>query len=264
MRVPVLALDVSLRDNALASVWRRYDFDRRFVAPLVQALGQAVILGQYGAGQGWHLARARLDAVAAPLKPTWDGHLVAAFSDMAVFAQPHRTQAERPALSDSPYLWLEDEEVSSLNAASLADVDATLALAGREAGLASLEIYKTVHDQAMARYGFRCALTGQAFAPGDPALHVVALQPLALGGPLHVGNFLPMCEAAAFEFEHGHIAIDAHLGLMAHLDRVDPELLEKLNPLGRLIDPAKPDQRPDAQALAFHRKATFDRWTGIA
>lgn len=125
----------------------------------------------------------------------------------------------------------------------------------------SLQTLTELYHAVLNAYGNSCAMTGIA---GEPALgvmlsglEVVAIRPLAAGGALHVSNFLCLSDAARTAFAQGHIAIGPELELLADLSNIDPELLERLNPLGRLRPPEGEPAQPDASALAWHRNAVF-------
>lgn len=116
-------------------------------------------------------------------------------------------------------------------------------------------------------YDSCCAMTGER---GKPALgvmldglEVVAIRPLADGGALHVSNFLCLSDAARTAFEAGHIAVGPELELLVDLSRIDPELLERLNPLGRLRRPEGAQAQPDPAALAHHRATLFVGQPGV-
>ena len=57
-----------------------------------------------------------------------------------------------------------------------------------------------INRQVLERWNYRYAITGERY-PGATGTHdelqVVSIRPLALGGPLHVRNCLPMVKAAA-------------------------------------------------------------------
>ena len=81
--------------------------------------------------------------------------------------------------------------------------------------------------------------------------------PLAAGGALHVRNFLCLTSVAANAFRRGHLAVGPAFQIIVDLSHIDPELLEALNPIGRLRLPEMPIGRPDPDALAFHRAKIF-------
>lgn len=118
------------------------------------------------------------------------------------------------------------------------------------------ETYLAVHDEVLRRWDFTCAMTGRRMLSGTrphPDLEIVAIRPLELGGPLHASNFLPLVPAAALALRAGHIVIDDDFGLWAGLARIDPELVDSVVPLGRLILPERFEERPDLDHIRWHR-----------
>lgn len=122
----------------------------------------------------------------------------------------------------------------------------------------SMEALRALYASIISHYRHACAMTGERFAPPEGLLHealeVIAIRPPAAGGLRHASNFLCLSPAAANAFRRGHVAVGPELELLVDLSRIDPELLEHLNPRGRLIVPENPLARPDPQALAFHRE----------
>jgi len=125
----------------------------------------------------------------------------------------------------------------------------------------SFEVLRALYASITSHYGHACAMTGERFEPSGNLLRddveIVAIRPLAAGGALHVHNFLCLSPAAADAFRRGHLAVGPGLELLADLSRIDPELLERLSPIGRLAVPESPVARPDPEALAFHRSHIF-------
>lgn len=125
----------------------------------------------------------------------------------------------------------------------------------------SIDTLRQLYSSALSNYGYTCAMTGVCFDPPTDFLHedleIAAIRPLANGGALHVSNFLCLEFTAASAFRRGHIAIGKGFELIPDLSRIDPELLERLNPIGRLRLPEADIARPDPSALAFHRTSIF-------
>jgi predicted restriction endonuclease len=125
----------------------------------------------------------------------------------------------------------------------------------------ALETLRQLYSSVLANYGFACAMTGRQFEPPRDFLHdhleIAAIRPLVAGGALHVSNFLCLEQSAALAFRQGHIAIGNRYELLVDLSRLDPELLERLNPPGRLRLPEAGIARPDLSALAYHRANVF-------
>ena len=125
----------------------------------------------------------------------------------------------------------------------------------------SLETLRSLYSSVLVNYGHACAMTGVRFPPPAEFLHdsleIAAIQPLAAGGVLHVSNFLCLERRAADAFRAGHIAVCPRHELIVDLSRIDPELLERLNPLGKLRLPQSEVAQPMQSALDFHREHVF-------
>lgn len=127
---------------------------------------------------------------------------------------------------------------------------------------ADLEARRALYEAVLHYYQFTCAMTGIAFESAEgihPKLQVSAIQPLAAGGPLDVSNFMALSAGADRAFQLGHVGIGPHYSLLADLSRIDPELLEQLNPNGKLRLPSDKRAWPSEDSLAFHRRDVFGR-----
>jgi hypothetical protein len=117
---------------------------------------------------------------------------------------------------------------------------------GPDQGLASL----------FADYGFACAFTGadlRAEAEADARGYVVAIgDNPATTDPTRL---IPASLDAIHAFERGHLTLGLDYNFLVDLERISPEFLETLNPIGRLRLPASAAGRPSQQALAAHRDA---------
>lgn len=126
-----------------------------------------------------------------------------------------------------------------------------------------LDAYLKIHDRVLQRWQYRCAFTGQQFKPSEarphPELAVVAIRAREFGGPLHVRNYLPMTAAAELAWTHGHLTLGSEFGFIVAERRIDPELRERLLPLGRLAPSSDPSLWPDSDAVAYHRAHVFDK-----
>ena len=103
-------------------------------------------------------------------------------------------------------------------------------------------------------YGNRCAFTGADLsgrAASDPLGVLLDLAPAA---PMAAGRLIPAMPDAAYAYERGHLALGSRFEFLVALDRIDPELLERLNPIGRLAMPADPAFAPDSRLLKAHRE----------
>lgn len=125
----------------------------------------------------------------------------------------------------------------------------------------TLDTLRGLYASVLSSYDHTCAMTGRRFAPPQDLLHddlqIAAIRPLPQGGSLHVSNFLCLERQVADAFRVGLIAVGPRLELLVDLSRIDPELLERLNPLGRLRLPSSEVAQPDLSALAFHREHVF-------
>lgn len=146
-----------------------------------------------------------------------------------------------------------------IGAQALAEAQAVFAVDRQSA----LNAYLKVHDRVLLRWRYRCVFTGARFAPSairpHPQLGVVAIRPRELGGQLHVRNYLPMVAEAEDAWTHGCIALGPSYGFLVSERLIDPELHERLLPLGKLDLPAEPSLWPDSEAVAYHRAHIFDR-----
>ncbi len=121
--------------------------------------------------------------------------------------------------------------------------------------------FDDVADAVAAAYANTCAFTGTpllsigGMTNGSPA----AIRPLASGGTPRVTNFIAAIPSARLAFEAGHLTLGTRYEFIVVLDRIDPELLEMLNPIGRLRLPAEREARPDPQGLEYHRTSIFNR-----
>ena len=124
-----------------------------------------------------------------------------------------------------------------------------------------LESYTGLFQSVLRHYGYRCALTGLEAGPvsAHSLLEVTPLRPRDAGGSLQVSNFLCLSAEAHRAFEAGHLTIGPGYEIIVDLSRLDPELLTRLNPDGRLALPSDPAAAPDPEGLAFHRSQVFLR-----
>lgn len=130
-----------------------------------------------------------------------------------------------------------------------------------EAGAADrTEIYRRVYADVLRRWDYHCPFTGRAFEPVDgphPELEIVAIRARDAGGPLHVDNYLPMSPAVAAAWRAGHLTLGPDLAFWVDKQQIDPELDERLRPIGRLLEPLVAGGGPDQRYLAFHRQHVF-------
>lgn len=125
----------------------------------------------------------------------------------------------------------------------------------------SLNAYTSLYGLVLMSYGYRCALTGAGFAPSTGVLHpdleVVAIQPREQGGPLSIGNYLPMLASLRRVFQDGLVTIeDDYRIIVPHPEMLDRALLESLR--SSLVLPEEPF-RPSPAVLAHHRRFALGR-----
>lgn len=104
-----------------------------------------------------------------------------------------------------------------------------------------------------AAYGHACAFTGQdlrAEATVDPRGYLLVLGP----DPLTTDPTLliPASLDAIHAYERNHLALGPRYNFLVDLETIDPEFLERLNPIGRLTAPADPAIYPSQAALTPH------------
>lgn len=102
-------------------------------------------------------------------------------------------------------------------------------------------------------YGFVCAFTGKnlrAEASADPRGYLLNIGP----NPLSTDPTLlvPACLDAIHAYERGHVALGPRYNFLVDMEAIDPELLEALNPIGRLAAPSDPSFYPSRAALTPH------------
>jgi hypothetical protein len=105
----------------------------------------------------------------------------------------------------------------------------------------------------LGAYGFACAFTGKdlrAEAAADPrgVLLVLGPDPLTIDPTL----LIPASLDAIHAYERGHLALGPRYNFLVDLETIDPEFLERLNPIGRLSAPPDPKIYPSQAALTPH------------
>jgi hypothetical protein len=110
-----------------------------------------------------------------------------------------------------------------------------------------------VAARAFASYGFACAFTGRDLrseAAADPHGYLLNIgsDPLTVDPTL----LIPACLDAIHAYERGHLALGPRYNFVVDLETIDPELLEALNPIGRLATPSDPAFSPSHPAMTGH------------
>ena len=101
--------------------------------------------------------------------------------------------------------------------------------------------------------GNLCALTG---APLPPDALPIAVR---WDGPdrLHVNNLLLLSPLAEIAFRQGHFTVRDDLSIIVDFRQIDPELLERASPDGRLRVPDNLLLRPAPENLAWIIAVSF-------
>lgn len=106
-------------------------------------------------------------------------------------------------------------------------------------------------------YEFRCAFTGADLNPEIKADPLSALLRLN-GASNRAGDVIPASLDAMHAFEVGHLALGPKYEFIVALDRIRPEFLQTLAPVGRLRIPDSPRFRPRQKLLAAHLRAMIE------
>jgi hypothetical protein len=112
------------------------------------------------------------------------------------------------------------------------------------------------HGDLFAAYGRACAFTGadlRVEAAADPRGYLLAIgDDPATSDPTRL---IPASLDAIQAYERGHLTLGPRYNFLIDLERIDPEFLEALNPIGRLRLPRATALRPSLAVLAAHRAA---------
>ena len=104
-----------------------------------------------------------------------------------------------------------------------------------------------------AAYGGACAFTGidlRAEAAADPRGNLLVIGPDPLTNDPAL--LIPASLDAIHAYERGHLALGPRYNFLVDMEAIDPELLEALNPIGRLTAPSDPSFYPSQAALTPH------------
>jgi len=238
---------------------------RRMDAPhLVRHIGSRVLLFRPGGAQTDAFVASAILGGIVP-RVSHSPALAAQLTEIAAFAQPvvrpatmRREDAAWVALPRAVFTAileggenrrdLEEAAAEFLHEEAMAD------------GLPELDTFRALGEAVLRNYGYSCAMTGQSEAgrsepPGRP--QVEAIRPRSLGGEVHVTNCIALAPAAAQAFAAGHITLTDDLRMIVDMSRIDPELVEKLNPLGYLTAPRDESLGPSRASLEWHREQVF-------
>lgn len=228
--------------------------DRRLQAATARQLNATVLTMKVAAGTGFNFVG---EGRVAALMAHDDGALSAILNPYRSFGAGLPAEGfDLGHVVRRDGLQLSDAEFAQV-VASARDAVARGALAETpDADLWSLDRYVRLHDEVLQRYDYRCAVTGQGFAPAGrphPDLRIVAMRPRDMGGPLEADNFLPMVPAAEAAWRQGDFSISADYTFIVVLGRIAPQLLAALSDSGRVHLPEDPLHWPDRHHLAYHR-----------
>jgi hypothetical protein len=232
--------------------------DERTALAASRRLGETALLYRRD-GQGLRFfARGRINAIEEPEGDRFGCRIKA----LARFDIPVDGAAEARAPGVRRMLTLTEERYAEIVEAGMAVADAALgaaeAVSSFDAERAPVDAYLAVRAEVLRRWNYCCAITDMQFARGEaPELRLVPIRPREQGGPLHASNYLPMVEIAERAWLTGSIAVTDDLEFVAVMDRLDPDLLAAMPPDGKLLVPADPALRPDAEHLAYHRTYVF-------
>lgn len=126
----------------------------------------------------------------------------------------------------------------------------------------SVDAYTQFYGIVLIAYRNRCALTGAKFDPPPGILHgdldVVAIQPREQGGPLALGNYLPMIATLTPVFRDGLITLDDDYRIVVpRPDLLDETITSALRTT--LLLPDEPELRPSPAHMAHHRRYALGR-----
>jgi hypothetical protein len=128
------------------------------------------------------------------------------------------------------------------------------AQAGFLAAPADLARFREVAHTLWAETGGRCALTGALLAAD---IMPVVICPMGADKGLHVNNLLLLSPEAEAAFQAGHFSARDDFSLLFDAAKIDPELQDRSNPIGRLFVATNPALCPAPENLAWHRRFIF-------
>lgn len=283
--MPHLVLTVNSETSEPLLLGGRYRLQRRHGGEVAAALGGEVILyGTSRTQRAGYFARARLTGL--EIGPDGEEHVWARLDQLSYFATvvplEEGGRTFEPGLSGSPARrrGLLAQSVRAIDEETFARIAAAGGIAAAEpmsqaepgfaeAPQAAFDATArqgtepdTLRGLVFAAYGHRCAFTGLSeryrLAPPD-SIGLVPIRPRLEGGSGRATNFLPMSAGARRAWSEGHMMLGRRLEIVVSLDRIDPELLERMNPLGRLAAPADAALGPDPEALRYHALFVFNR-----
>lgn len=175
------------------------------------------------------------------------------------FAAPISGEAERDVPGARRMLELEDGRFDEVVALSMAvkPTEADEAIAGF-LSRPTEETYTAIRDQVLRVWRYRCAFTGADDGAGS-RLNIVAIRPRDQGGPLHVGNYIPMTADLERAWRSGHFSVGEDHRILGDLYRLAPEVQDSMVALFKMLLPDDPEDYPSAELLAWHQLNVFGR-----
>lgn len=114
--------------------------------------------------------------------------------------------------------------------------------------------YTAIRDQVFRVWRHKCAFTGS-----NSQLSIVAIRPRDQGGPLHVGNYIPMATELDRAWRSGHFSVGHDHRILGDLYRLAPEDQDSMVALFKMLLPDDPKDYPDPTLLEWHRLNVFGR-----
>lgn len=121
---------------------------------------------------------------------------------------------------------------------------------------------QTFRARVLSAYGERCAFTGLAFVNGGGRAEVQAahIKPVAKQGPDSVVNGIALSGTVHWMFDRGLLGIGEDDDILVSRKVNDIDSLDRLlNPNRKIRLPARPQDRPHADFVAWHRQNVFER-----
>ena len=175
------------------------------------------------------------------------------------FAAPVSGEAERDVPGARRMLELEDsrfDEILGLSTEAK-PLDADEAAAGF-ASRPTEATYTAIQEQVLRVWRHKCAFTGRGDEEGS-RLSIVAIRPRDQGGPLHVGNYVPMAADLERAWRSGHFSVGEDHRILGDLYRLAPEDQDSMVALFKMLLPDEARNYPSAELLSWHRLNVFGR-----
>lgn len=253
--MPYLALAVA-DDSGLGDSAGMIAIDRGIWTSVTRELGARVLLyRRTEQGRLDYFASGRVAAIRAPEA----GGRQCEFDSMVWFDEPILDESENDNLAARRGLNLSVERFTQI-----VDNGGVSRLSVEEANGLDLDrrlpegFADIVRDEVIARWGYRCAITGHEF-DDQQGLRLVPIRALARGGSIEPSNYLPMVEAAERAWRRGALAVTSDGSLVLNADKVDDQLASAVQRQRKLVLPRRPDHQPDRASLAWHFSNVFGR-----